>query len=125
MFDAAPKFLQFREPMLRRIAGNQRRVDRPDRSANNPIWFNSCLVHRLINAGLICAKCAAALQHKHDLPELGNTLMSPVTISGEAGRIAGALESMILCHRIPSKVICFWESLRRGSFFRRRKGALK
>src|SRR5450755_1261090 len=63
-----PEFLQAREPGLRLIAGDQARIDRPDRGADDPVRLDAGFVERLIDAGLIGAERTAALQHQHDLP---------------------------------------------------------
>ena len=62
-----PEFAQPRQPVLRRIAGDQAGVDGADRGADDPVRLDAGLVQRLIDAGLIGAERAAALQHQHDL----------------------------------------------------------
>src|SRR5260370_24465760 len=62
-----PEFLQARHAVLRRIAGDEARIDGTDRCADNPVRLNSSLVQRLIDACLIRSKRAAALQYQHDL----------------------------------------------------------
>ena len=64
--DAVPENLQAFEPALRRVAGDDRRIDRADRDAANPVRLDMGLVQRLIDAGLIGAERAAALQHQRD-----------------------------------------------------------
>ena len=64
--DQVPKGLQLAQAVLGRIAGNDRRIDRADRNARNPVRLNAGFVHRLIDAGLIGAERAAALQHKRN-----------------------------------------------------------
>ncbi len=62
-----PEFLQAREPGLRLIAGDQARVDRPDRGADDPVRLDAGFVQRLIDAGLIRAERTPTLEHQHDL----------------------------------------------------------
>ena len=66
-----PELAQARQPVLRRIAGDQAGVDGADRGADDPVRLDAGLVQRLVDAGLIGAKRAAALQHQHDLPRPG------------------------------------------------------
>ena len=65
-----PELAQPRQPVLRRVARNQARVDRADRGADDPVRFDAGLVQRLVDARLIRAERAAALQHKYDLARL-------------------------------------------------------
>ena len=58
--------LQLAQTVLGWIAGDDRRIDRADGDAGHPVGLDAGLVHRLINAGLIGAERAAALQHKRD-----------------------------------------------------------
>ena len=67
-----PEFAQARQPVLRRIAGDQAGIDGADRGADDPVRLDAGLVQRLVDAGLIGAERAAALQHQHDLPRLGS-----------------------------------------------------
>ena len=67
LLDALPEFLQAREPVLRFIAGDEACVDRADRGADDPVGLDAGLVQRLVDARLIGAERAAALQHQHDL----------------------------------------------------------
>ena len=62
-----PEFLQPRQTVFRRIAGDQAGIDGADRGADDPVRLDAGFVQRLIDAGLIGAKRAAALQHQHDL----------------------------------------------------------
>ena len=59
--------LQPRQPVLRRIAGDQAGVDGADRGADDPVRLDAGLMQRLVDAGLVGAERAAALQHQHDL----------------------------------------------------------
>src|SRR5262245_6274467 len=60
--DALPEGAQSVDTILRRIAGNDRRVDRADRNARHPVGGIFGGSERLIDAGLIAAKGPAALQ---------------------------------------------------------------
>ena len=64
---ARPEFLQLLEALAARIAGDQARIDRADRGADDPVRLDAVLVQRVIDAGLIGAERAAALQHQNDL----------------------------------------------------------
>src|SRR5262245_52149438 len=65
--DAFPEGTQPVDTVLRRIAGNDRSVDRVDRNASNPVM---CIVRGgegLVDAGLVAAEGAAALEDEPDL----------------------------------------------------------
>jgi hypothetical protein len=62
--DALPEDSQSLEATLRRIAGNDRRVDAADRNAADPVRLHALLVQGLIDAGLIGAERATTLQDK-------------------------------------------------------------
>ena len=64
--DALPEDLKPLQTPLRRIAGDDRRIDRADRHAAHPVRLDARFVQRLIDAGLIGAERAAALQHQRD-----------------------------------------------------------
>src|SRR6516165_3636601 len=59
--DRVPKFAQRMHPLLRRIAGDDCRVDGADRDSGNPIGMQIGLGERFINARLISPERAAAL----------------------------------------------------------------
>jgi hypothetical protein len=59
--DLFPERAQFRHALLGRITGNDRRVDRADRYAGDPVGMKIGLGERLIDAALIRAERAAAL----------------------------------------------------------------
>jgi len=61
-----PEFAQPVDPVVGRIARDDRGVDGADRYAGNPIRMNTGLAQRLVDSGLIGAKRAAALQHQGD-----------------------------------------------------------
>ena len=52
--------------LLGRIAGNQGRVDGADRNAGGPVGVKARLGKRLVDATLIGAERAAALQQQRD-----------------------------------------------------------
>ena len=60
----APECLQRRKPLLGRVAGDERRVDGADGDARDPVGVAFGLAKRLIDASLIGAQRAAALQHQ-------------------------------------------------------------
>jgi hypothetical protein len=64
--DQFPEGLQLLKAPFRRIAGDDRRVDGADRNARHPIGLDARLVHRLVDAGLVGAERAAALQDQRD-----------------------------------------------------------
>ena len=53
------------------VAGDDARIDGADRRADQPVGLDAGIVQRLIDAALIGAERAAALQHEHDLPVIG------------------------------------------------------
>src|SRR3977135_2308078 len=55
------------QTLFRFIAGDDRAVDRADRGADDPVWLDARLVQRLVDADLVGAERAAALQHEDDL----------------------------------------------------------
>ena len=65
--DEIPERLELFEPLLARIAGDDRGVDRADRDAGDPGRLEIVPAQRLIGAGLIRPQRAAALQHQHAL----------------------------------------------------------
>jgi hypothetical protein len=67
--DRVPKLAQRINATLRRIAGDDRRIDGADRDSGNPIGMQIGLGQRLINASLIGAERAAALEQQRDLFE--------------------------------------------------------
>ena len=64
--DRVPEFLEPFQPALRWVAGDDRGVDGADRDADHPIRFQPGLMQRLVDAGLIGAERAAALQDQAD-----------------------------------------------------------
>ena len=68
LFDAVPERMQALEPAFRRIAGDQRGVNRADRRADHPVGLDSGFVQGGIHADLISTQRAPALEHEHHLP---------------------------------------------------------
>ncbi len=64
--DPFPEDLQLFEPLSRRVAGYDRRVDSADRHAANPVRLHAGFVQGLIDAGLIGTECPATLQDQRD-----------------------------------------------------------
>jgi hypothetical protein len=56
----------------RRITCDQRRVDRPDRHAGNPVGCESDFGQACVHARLVCAERAATLQHEDCVIELAH-----------------------------------------------------
>src|ERR1700730_1827626 len=67
--DGFPERAQSLDPFSRRIAGNQRRVDGPDRNAGHPVRVQIRLSQRLIDARLVSAQSTPALQNQCDALE--------------------------------------------------------
>ena len=81
------------DPPLRRIAGNDGAVDRPDRDAGDPVRQIAVLRQGLVDAGLIGAERAAALQHETDLPAVrgqGFPSLARFALRGRRRGLAGA-----------------------------------
>ena len=64
--NGVPEFLEPFEPALRRVAGDDGGIDGADRDADHPIRFQPGLMQSLVDAGLIGAERAAALQNQAD-----------------------------------------------------------
>jgi hypothetical protein len=64
--DAIPENPKPLEATLRRIAGDDRRIDAADRNAADPVRLHAFFVQGLIDTGLVGAKRAAALQDEGD-----------------------------------------------------------
>ena len=62
-----PELLQARQAVLGRVAGNEARIDRTDRGADDPVRLDAGFVQGLVDPGLVRAERAAALKHEHDL----------------------------------------------------------
>ena len=61
----------FGKTVLRLVAGDDARIDGADRGADQPVRLDAGVVQRLIDAALIGAERASALQHEHDLAVIG------------------------------------------------------
>ncbi len=59
------------EAMFDRISGDQRGVDRADRGADHPVGLDARFVQRLVDADLVGAERAAALEDQDDLTQRG------------------------------------------------------
>src|SRR5262249_10375633 len=62
-----PEFLKPLESILAGIAGNQAGIYRANRCSDDPIWLNAAFMQRVIDAGLVGAECASALQNQDGL----------------------------------------------------------
>ena len=69
---AVPEFLQHGQTLVRRIAGDQGRVDGADRGADDPVGLDAGFVQRLVDSGLVGAERAATLEDEHDLAGVGS-----------------------------------------------------
>src|SRR5215470_1247936 len=88
---------------MRRIAGNDRGVDRTDRDARHPVGLQPRLVHRLVDAGLIGAERATALQHQRDaIAALGTPARSRLI----AGKCIKSWPRRNIVHGV--KLSCDW-----------------
>src|SRR5262249_26828965 len=56
-----------RESVFRLVPGDETRVDGADRSADDPVGLDACLMQRLIDAALISAERPSALQDENNL----------------------------------------------------------
>src|SRR5271156_6214327 len=72
--DAFPKLAQAVDAPFRRVAGDDRGIDRPDGNSRNPIRMQSGFGQALINPGLIRAESATALEQQGNLFELRSGL---------------------------------------------------
>src|SRR6516162_193732 len=66
-FHPPPELFQPVQAVSRLVAGNEAGVNRADRSPDDPVGLDARLMERLIDAGLIGAKGAAALKDENDL----------------------------------------------------------
>jgi hypothetical protein len=65
-----PEVLQPLQTVLGRIAGDQGRIDRPDRGSDHPVRFDPLFVQGFVDAGLVGAQRPAALQDQNSLARL-------------------------------------------------------
>src|SRR6476660_3655696 len=70
--DSRPEFAKLVETLIGFAADNECGVDCADRRADDPLRRNSCFVQRLIDADLVSAEGATALEHKYSLTQLGH-----------------------------------------------------
>ena len=64
---AVPEFTQPRDAIGWLVAGDQGAIDGADRGADHPIRLDAALHERLVDAGLVGAERAAALEHQNHL----------------------------------------------------------
>jgi len=67
LLDAGPEFVQAREAPLGWVARDERAIDGAYRGADHPVGLDAGFVQGLVDADLVRAQRAAALQHQHDL----------------------------------------------------------
>src|ERR687892_2580381 len=68
------------------IAGDQARIDGADRGADDPVRLDAGLVQCRIDAGLVGAERATALEDNDDLVRSGRLLINPAGIELFRGR---------------------------------------
>ena len=68
------------------------RIDGADRGADQPVRLDAGIVQRLIDAALIGAERAAALQHEHDLPVI---VVADLVGGFEAGYGVGGMAMVV------------------------------
>ena len=78
--DSFPELAQLLDAPFRRIAGDQCRVDGPDRNTRDPVRVQVGFGQSLIDAGLIGAERSTALQQQDDTLE-GRPLRRHVRLS--------------------------------------------
>src|ERR1700730_4380293 len=92
--DDLPEFPQPRDALFRRVARNQRRIDRADRNTGDPIGMKIGLSQSLVDPALIGAKRTAALQDE------GNTLERRTLIAPMCFELSRAIVRSFRCgHR--------------------------
>ena len=69
--DQFPEFAQAFDPLLARIARDDRAVDGADRNAGHPRGLDARFQQLFVHAGLVRTERAAALQHEGDAVEFG------------------------------------------------------
>ena len=69
MLDPLPKFAQPSDTFALGRAGDQRRVDGPDRSSNDPVRFDAGFGESFIHSHLVSAERTSTLEHQHRLAE--------------------------------------------------------
>jgi hypothetical protein len=69
--DGFPERAQPFDPPLRRVAGDQGRVDGADRDAGDPMRMKVRLRQRLVDTALVGPESATALQQQRDTLEIG------------------------------------------------------
>ena len=114
---AVPEFAQLRHAVLRRVAGDERAVDGADRCSDDPVRRDTAFDQRLVDAGLIGAERAPALQHEH-------RLLADGVVGGLCAERLRICRRMLVCHRVHG---CSprWVARRRASRPRRSQPALR
>ena len=74
VLDARPELAEFLDALAGLASGDQRGVDRADRGADHPLRGDSGLIERFIDADLIGAERASALEDENGLAEAGHFL---------------------------------------------------
>ena len=103
--DQLPELAQALDPPLRRIAGNDGAVDRTDRDAGDPVRQIAPLRQGLVDAGLIGTECAAALEHKADLPAVRGQGFLSLARFGLRGRRRGLAGPQVGRRFSPARVV--------------------
>ena len=68
---ALPELFQTHEAVFVFVASKNGGIDGADRGAHHPVGRQAMFVQRVVDAGLVGAQCAAALQHQHDAQARG------------------------------------------------------
>ena len=100
MADAIPEFLEACQALGRRIAGDEGRVDGAYGGADDPVGFDPRLAEAVIDAGLIGAKRAPALQHQHRLADGLRLAPQGRHLAGLRGHRAGHVHAASPCARL-------------------------
>jgi hypothetical protein len=88
---SAPEFLELDHAIVSLVARDDAGIDGANCSTDDPVWFYSCLVQRLINPALISAERSVTLQDDHNLAwarwltngSVGSGLLQLVAVIGE------------------------------------------
>ena len=89
-----PKLAEPVNPGVRRIAGDDRGIDRSDRNAGDPVWMDVGFGQGLVDASLVGPQGAAALQQQGDAierqtPVGGREVLSRLKVHGSVPLICG------------------------------------
>src|SRR5690242_5186952 len=86
MTDSAPELAQPPQAVLRLVAGDDGAIDGADRGADDPVGLDALFAQGFVDAGLIGAERAAALEHQHGLPDRPVDASGARALGAELGR---------------------------------------